>query len=71
MREMKVCFCILFKIYSSFYVKIVIFIFTGESSVKKKMKMEEDDREKLERSSSNVDAILEDVIKGFEDKGRI
>jgi hypothetical protein len=44
-------------------------MFTGEGSTKKKMKMEEDDREKLERSSSNVDAILEDVIKGFEDKG--
>jgi hypothetical protein len=44
-------------------------MFTGEGLTKKKMKMEEDDREKLERSSSNVDAILEDVIKGFEDKG--
>ena len=32
--------------------------------------MEEEDKEKHERSSSNVDAILEDVIKGgFEDKG--
>ena len=37
--------------------------------MKKKIKLEEEDREKLERSSSNVDAILEDVIKGFEDKG--
>lgn len=32
--------------------------------------MEEHEKEKLERSSSNVDAILEDVIKGgIEDKG--
>nr|CAG4634647.1 EOG090X027U [Alona affinis] len=42
----------------------------GEGPSKKKLKGDEDDREKMERSSSNVDAILEDVIKGgFEEKG--
>lgn len=35
------------------------------------MKIEEEDKEKHERSSSNVDAILEDVIKGgFEEKSK-
>nr|SVE70291.1 EOG090X027U [Daphnia similis]SVE70915.1 EOG090X027U [Daphnia similis]SVE71546.1 EOG090X027U [Daphnia similis]SVE72179.1 EOG090X027U [Daphnia similis] len=43
----------------------------GDSPSRKKMKTEEEDRDKHERSSSNVDAILEDVIKGgFEDKGK-
>ena len=42
----------------------------GDGPSRKKLKMEEEDKEKHERSSSNVDAILEDVIKGgFEDKG--
>lgn len=42
----------------------------GDSPSRKKLKIEEEDKDKHERSSSNVDAILEDVIKGgFEDKG--
>lgn len=45
--------------------------FIGDAPSRKKLKGEEDEREKLERSSSNVDAILEDVIKGgFEEKGK-
>nr|SVE74992.1 EOG090X027U [Daphnia dolichocephala] len=43
----------------------------GDSPSRKKLKTEEDDKDKHERSSSNVDAILEDVIKGgFEEKGK-
>nr|SVE91631.1 EOG090X027U [Daphnia sinensis] len=43
----------------------------GDSPSRKKLKIEEEDKDKHERSSSNVDAILEDVIKGgFEDKGK-
>ncbi|XP_057378838.1 PAX-interacting protein 1-like isoform X2 [Daphnia carinata] len=43
----------------------------GDSPSRKKLKIEEEDKEKHERSSSNVDAILEDVIKGgFEEKGK-
>lgn len=53
----------------SIFLINIFFLLAGESSMKKKIKLEEEDREKLERSSSNVDAILEDVIKGFEDKG--
>jgi hypothetical protein len=36
----------------------------AESPSRKKLKIEEEDKDKHERSSSNVDAILEDVIKG-------
>nr|SVE73424.1 EOG090X027U [Daphnia atkinsoni] len=43
----------------------------GDSPSRKKLKAEEEDKDKHERSSSNVDAILEDVIKGgFEEKGK-
>merc|ERR1712137_302347 len=36
----------------------------GDSPSKKKPKLEDEDKEKLERNSSNLDAILDDVIKG-------
>lgn len=40
--------------------------------LRKRLKTEEDDREKIEKSSSSVDAILEDVIKGgTEETGKL
>lgn len=40
------------------------FSIAGDSPSKKKPKLEDEDKEKLERNSSNLDAILDDVIKG-------
>ena len=37
---------------------------SGDTPSKKKPKLEDEDKEKLERNSSNLDAILDDVIKG-------
>lgn len=54
------------------YCYLLNFVIIGDSPSKKKLKIEEEDRDKHERSSSNVDAILEDVIKGgCEDKGTV
>ena len=39
-------------------------VLSGDNATKKKLKIEEEEKEKLERSSSNLDAILDDVVKG-------